>query len=102
MRPYPHDHIAREINTRLELFESTLAKCINEGRITEDGQGIKITNWVKYQSEYERQKPYRQRRRAEYTPEENAARERENNERIAAWEAAHPGRKHPVKMGVEA
>jgi len=92
-----------EIHTEEGVFESTLKKCKEEGRISEDGRGIVITNWTKYQSEYERQKPYRQRgRRVEYTPEENAARERENDERIAAWEAAHPGRKHPVKMGVEA
>lgn len=59
-RPFPHDFIAREIHTTLELFESTLAKCTEEGRIKEDEHGIHITNWAVYQSEYQRQKPYRE------------------------------------------
>ena len=62
-RPYPHSFIANRLNIALELFETTLAKCIDEGRITEDGGGIHITNWEKYQSEYERQKPYREQKK---------------------------------------
>ena len=58
-RPFPHGFIAHEIHTVLELLETTLNKCIEEGRITEDGSGIHITNWATYQSEYQRQKPYR-------------------------------------------
>lgn len=58
-RPYPHSFIANRLNIPLELFETTLTKCIDEGRLTEDGVGIHIVNWKKYQSEYERQKPYR-------------------------------------------
>lgn len=60
LRPYPHSFIVHEIHTTEESFEETLKKCKAEGRISEDGQGIKITNWSKYQSEYERQKKYRQ------------------------------------------
>jgi len=58
-RPFPHEYIAHELHISLELLERTLQKCIEEGRITEDELGIHITNWKTYQSEYERQKPYR-------------------------------------------
>lgn len=64
-RPFPHDFIAREIHTTLDLLESTLAKCLEEGRITEDEHGIHITNWTTYQSEYLRQKPYRENKKPE-------------------------------------
>jgi len=60
LRPYPHSFIANRFNIPLELFETTLEKCQAEGRITEDEHGIHITHWTEYQSEYERQKPYRQ------------------------------------------
>jgi len=60
-RPYPHSYIAHEIHVTEELLENTLSKCIEEGRITEDDRGIHITNWKAYQSEYDRQKPYRQK-----------------------------------------
>jgi len=58
-RPYPHSFIANRLNVLLELLETTLAKCIEEGRIIENGTGIHIVNWDAYQSEYQRQKPYR-------------------------------------------
>lgn len=60
-RPFPHPFVAHEIHTRVELLESTLEKCKKEGRIIEDEHGICITNWAAYQSEYERQKPYREK-----------------------------------------
>lgn len=63
-RPLPHNHISHELHTSEELLESTLAKCIEEGRITEDEKGLHITNWQVYQSEYERQKPYREKSKA--------------------------------------
>jgi len=59
LRPLPHDFIAHELHTSLELLENTLEKCKQEGRIIEDSTGIKITNWEAYQSEYARQKRYR-------------------------------------------
>lgn len=59
-RPYPHSFIANRLNINVELLEKTLAKCEEEGRINEDDNGIHITNWKDYQSEYERQKPYRE------------------------------------------
>jgi len=58
-RAYPHNFIANRLNISLELLESTLGNCITEGRITEDETGIQIVNWQLYQSEYDRQKPYR-------------------------------------------
>lgn len=63
-RPYPHDFIANRLNIPIELLESTLKNCLEEGRVTENETGIHITNWKLYQSEYDRQKPYRQQREA--------------------------------------
>ena len=60
LRAYPHSFIIHELHTTEKLFESLLAKCLKEGRITEDEQGLHITNWWKYQSEYKRQSQYRQ------------------------------------------
>lgn len=61
-RPYPHSFIANRLNIPIELLERTLAKCEEEGRISENDTGIHITNWKAYQSEYNRQKPYRQQK----------------------------------------
>ena len=60
-RPFPHSYIAHELHITEELFKRTLGKCKEEGRITENEHGIYITNWAAYQSEYARQKPYRQK-----------------------------------------
>ena len=64
-RPYPHSFIANRLNISLELLEQALKKCKEEGRIREDDGGvIVITNWAAYQSEYQRQKPYREKKDA--------------------------------------
>ena len=63
LRPFPHSFIIHELHTDEAIFEATMKKCIEEGRISEDGDGIRITNWVKYQSEYDRQKPWRERQK---------------------------------------
>jgi hypothetical protein len=63
-RPFPHSYIAHELHISDELFERTLGKCIDEGRLRENEHGLWITNWKAYQSEYERQKPYRQKAEA--------------------------------------
>jgi len=60
MRPFPHDFIANRLNISLVLLDTTLEKCKAEGRLEENETGIHITHWDIYQSEYERQKPYRQ------------------------------------------
>jgi len=62
-RPYPHTFIANRLNIDVDLLERTLTKCIDEGRIDENDNGIHITNWKDYQSEYARQKPYREVKR---------------------------------------
>lgn len=63
-RPYPHQFIASRLNIPVELLERTLIKCKEEGRISEDENGIHITNWQVYQSEYQRQRPYRMKKRS--------------------------------------
>ncbi|MBA7657799.1 hypothetical protein ES703_65742 [subsurface metagenome] len=55
-RPYPHDWIANTLRIPLELLERTLEKCKAEGRISEDGAGIHITNWAVYQVKVEARK----------------------------------------------
>lgn len=61
-RPYPHSFLANRFNIPLELLETTLKKCIEEGRIAENGDGIRIVNWADYQSEYQRQKVSREKK----------------------------------------
>lgn len=63
-RPLPHWYIANELHAPVEVLESTLTKCIDEGRIKENSHGIEIVNWKIYQSEYYRQLPYRQAKKA--------------------------------------
>jgi len=61
LRAYPHSFLANRLNIPVELLEGTLKKCIKEGRIKEDSSGIHISNWSDYQSEYQRQRKYRQK-----------------------------------------
>ncbi|MCK4788081.1 MAG: DnaD domain protein [Desulfobacteraceae bacterium] len=59
-RPLPRDFMANALNIKQELLGRVIAKCIHEGRL-EDKEGVLfVTNYEAYQSEYERQKPYRQ------------------------------------------
>ena len=62
--PYPHNYIAGLLNIDPELLETTLEKCKKSERIIEDERGIALLNWEHYQSEYERQKPYRGKKRS--------------------------------------
>lgn len=62
-RSFPNSFIANRLNISLELLERTLTKCEEQRRISIDGKGIKLINWKMYQSEYERQKPYRESKR---------------------------------------
>lgn len=78
-RPFPHSFIANRLNIPVELLESALEKCKEEGRLTEDDAGIHITNWPVYQSEYDRQKPYRQK--GELTEEQQEAIKIQNQRR---------------------
>ena len=63
-RPLPRSFIANRLNIPEELLERTVAKCKHEGRLVDsDDDTLKITNWVANQSEYERQKPSRERKK---------------------------------------
>jgi len=62
-KAFPLTYIANRLNIRLPLLKATIEECTNEGRLTQDEHGLHITNWDKYQSEYDRQKPYRKKRR---------------------------------------
>ncbi|MFQ5997097.1 MAG: phage replisome organizer N-terminal domain-containing protein [Dehalococcoidales bacterium] len=64
-RPYPPNWLAGTLNISLELLERTLRKCEQSGKIEVDSYGIHILNWSKYQSEYDRQRPYRQKKKEE-------------------------------------
>lgn len=57
---YPHQWLAGLLNISLGDLEETIELLKKTDRITENHDGIKITNWDKYQTEYDRQKPYRQ------------------------------------------
>lgn len=56
---YSHQWLAAFLNVSIEELETTLKKLGDTERIIENGSGIEILNWAKYQTEYERQKPYR-------------------------------------------
>ena len=56
---FPLAFIANRLNINQELLETTIEKCQKEGRLTFSDGVIQISNWNKYQSEYDRQKKYR-------------------------------------------
>lgn len=60
----PHEFIANRINAPVDVLESTIKKCAATNRINENSQGFTIVKWAEYQSEYDRQKPYRDAKRA--------------------------------------
>jgi len=64
-KPYPRSFVANQLNIPQELLDRTIAKCRHDGRIDDKDEVIVITNWKAYQSEYERQKPYRQAKDAD-------------------------------------
>lgn len=68
-RPFPRQYIANHLNIPIELLEQTIQHCQAEGRIDSNQDGdegaIKLTNWKTYQSEYERQQPYRKGKSAD-------------------------------------
>jgi len=63
---YPHAWMAQFLNIDLELLEETIKVLIKTGRIVENGSGIEILNWGKYQTEYDRQKPSREAKKKDY------------------------------------
>ena len=63
--PYPDTWIAGTLNIPLKLLQTTITKCMATDRIEKNGSGYRIINWEKYQSEYDRQKPYREKKKQE-------------------------------------
>ncbi len=59
-RAYPTSFIAGRLNISEELLATTLRLCQTEGRINDVDGVIEIVNWSRYQSEYDRQRPYRE------------------------------------------
>lgn len=47
--PYPHEYLASLLNIPVDLLEHCIAKFTAQGRISEDGNGIKITNFDYWQ-----------------------------------------------------
>jgi len=60
---YPMSFIANQLNIPLELLGRTVAKCKSEGRLVDRDDILEITHWTVYQSEYERQKTYREHKK---------------------------------------
>ena len=58
-RPYPDEWIATTLNIPMPLFNEAIKKLVDTQRIEVNGNGISICKWTEYQSEYDRQKPYR-------------------------------------------
>ena len=58
-RGYPDEWIAATLQIPVELLKQVIVKCESTGRIERTDAGLRICNWTKYQSEYDRQKPYR-------------------------------------------
>lgn len=61
--PYSHAWLSQFLNVPLELLDETIKVLIRTDRIKENSHGIEILNWGKYQTDYDRQKPYRDRKR---------------------------------------
>lgn len=51
---YAHSWLASRLNIPLELLEVTLEKCNQQGRISENSNGIKVLKFEYYQSRPER------------------------------------------------
>ena len=50
---YPHEFLAASFNITIELLETTLQKCADQGRISENSHGIEIMKWAEYQTVYD-------------------------------------------------
>lgn len=79
--PLPHEFIAHEFHAPLDLLESTLTKCKKEGRLSENGSGIQVKNWSIYQSEYDRQKSSRDKKKGILTGEQKEVIDKQNKRR---------------------
>ena len=66
---YNHTWLAAFLNVSLDEFEETVDLLKKTERINENGNGIEIINWKKYQTEYDRQKPYRKGKKFKQNPD---------------------------------
>jgi hypothetical protein len=57
--PYPVEWMAHKLNYSPDSFRAALKMFEEQGRITVEDGVIKIGSWSRYQSEYQRQAPYR-------------------------------------------
>ena len=60
---HTEERLCQLMNIDLDLLRRALQKFTTQGRIKTQPDGIHIINWKKYQSEYQRQAPYRKRKR---------------------------------------
>jgi hypothetical protein len=67
---FTNRQIAEILHISMSLWRQAKSRFIETDRIEITPRGaISITNWRKYQSEFERQKPYRERKVESFTPE---------------------------------
>jgi len=96
-RAVPLSEIASRCHCTVELLQSTIKKAIKDDSIYSSKHGIFLTHFSDYQfSEYDRQKPFRQRKRhrgQDQSPEALAQANKENEDRIRAHEALRKGKK---------
>lgn len=62
--PFPDEWITVTLNIPPELFLRAKQRLIDVECISANGEGIRITNWDEYQTEYDRQKPFREAKKA--------------------------------------
>lgn len=68
--PLPPDFIAHELHCTPDLLLVVVKKCVEEGRLENNHTGLRIINFEHYQStEYDRQKPYREAKKAKLVEE---------------------------------
>ena len=109
-RALPLDFIANQLNIKRTLLDKFIAKAIDEDMIALDDNGvIHVIHYQEYQSEYERQKPYREAKADKELSEveEELARQEAHQDKVskmsskerqadaerlsAEWDEAHAG-----------
>jgi len=71
-RAMPHEHLAHLATCPIETLEETIKKAVADDSIFENGRGLFLTHFDDYQfTEYDRQKPYRQRKKEQGRPAED-------------------------------
>lgn len=59
-KPYTDNWLATTLNVPRKLVKSAIEKLQKLDQVVVKSDGIWVTNWYKMQSDYDRQKPYRQ------------------------------------------